>query len=87
MVPQSLNEPIQNALTNSHREIAISVGHWTLADNQFAQPLGMRLIVDRPPYQLSDFGTFFDELLCGLRLDLVARARKFDVDLSQRSAR
>jgi hypothetical protein len=39
------------------------------------------------PYHLRYFRTLFDELLHGFRLDLIARSREFDVNLSEHTAR
>jgi hypothetical protein len=50
-------------------------------------PLGMRFAANWPPNHLGDFRTFFDELLHGFCLDLIARSWEFDVDLSEDSAR
>jgi len=47
----------------------------------------MSFVANRPPNHLGDFRTFFDELLHGFRLDLIARSREFDVNLSEYSAR
>jgi hypothetical protein len=50
-------------------------------------PLGMRFAVNWAPYHLCDFRTFFDELLHGFSLDLIARSREFNVNLSEHTAR
>jgi hypothetical protein len=48
-----------------------------------AQLLGMRFAANWPPNHLGDSRAFFDELLHGFRLDLIARSREFDVNLSE----
>src|SRR5215468_8843838 len=50
-------------------------------------PLGMRFAANWPPNHLGDLRTFFHELLRGFRLDLIARSREFDADLSENSTR
>ena len=47
----------------------------------------MSFAINRASNHLGNFRTFFDELLHGFRLDLIARSREFDVNLSEDSAR
>ena len=49
--------------------------------------LVMSFAINRASNHLGNFRTFFDELLHGFRLDLIARSREFDVNLSEDSAR
>jgi hypothetical protein len=46
----------------------------------------MRFAATWSPNHLGDFRTFFDELLHGFRLDLIARSRECDINLSEDSA-
>jgi hypothetical protein len=50
-------------------------------------PLVMSFATNRAPNHLGDFRTFFDELLHGFCLDLIARSWEFDVNLSEDSGR
>src|SRR5215471_16784010 len=52
-----------------------------------AHPLSMRFAANWAPYHLRDFRTLFDELLHSFRLDLIARSREFDVNLTEHTAR
>jgi hypothetical protein len=47
----------------------------------------MRFAANWAPYHLRDFRTFFDELPHGFRLDLIARSRESDVNLTEHTAR
>src|SRR5262249_203913 len=55
---------------------------WPVAD-----PVGIRVGANWAPYHLRDFRTLLDELLHSFRLDLIARSREFDVNLTEHTAR